>query len=100
MESVVAHAGVLGDLRRKAVFFNLLAKCAPELSEQFSPGFSRISHGVAAIEAQFLTNTAISEYAALCGLRGKSFPAALYPIFQYVARGIPQHAAHCVMHMH
>ncbi len=73
LEETAAYAGPLGDLRRKAAFFDILAKCAPEIPEQLSSGHARIARGVAALEAQFLANNAISEYAALCGLRENRF---------------------------
>lgn len=66
-------AGATGDLYRKEALFAILAKAAPEFAGRFSPGLSRIAHGVAALEAQFLENTAIAEYAALCNLRENRF---------------------------
>ena len=73
MEQTAAYAGVNGDIRRKEALFAILAKAAPEFTERFSPGLSRIARGVAALEAQFLENAAIAKYAALCNLRENRF---------------------------
>ncbi len=73
LEETVACAGASGSLQRKAAFFAILAKCTAQLSALFSPGFGRIAPGVDALEAQYLANTPISEYAALCGLRENRF---------------------------
>lgn len=71
--ATAAYAGANGDIRRKEALFAILAKTAVEFAGQFSSGLSRIARGVAALEAQFLENSAIAEYAALCNLRENRF---------------------------
>ena len=73
LEQLVPQAGVSGDLRRKAAFFDLLAACMPEFAQQSPGSLAKIIPGVSALEAQFLQNNTISQYAALCGLRESRF---------------------------
>ena len=73
--SAVSIAGPAGELRRKAIFFSLLSRILPKLQAGYSPKYSRIAKGVAALEAQFLQNEPISLYAQLCGIRENRFRA-------------------------
>lgn len=73
MQEAVPQAGTLGELSRLSAFYLILAKAAPAFAEAFSPSIARIARGVAALETHFLENTAIAEYAALCGLQENRF---------------------------
>lgn len=69
----VGMTGVCGEARRQALLYRVLQKILPQLEAELSPDLSRIAPGVLALEEQFLNNTPVSAYAALCGLRENRF---------------------------